>query len=203
MSVVRVLNAEIESISFEQNVQAAQRINSYVAEKTHNMIKEVISSDLISSATTMILLNCIYFKGTWQYMFQKKYTYAGKFFIDETNTVPVQYMTQKTHFMYGFVEELNFASILSLPYKNSDITMLFVLPRKKTGLPEIVNKMSKFDWSTIDQWMGMVQVKVTIPKFNVSFEEEINDVLKNVSINLHTFQYREVHGCVKKDSKMD
>lgn len=185
LSIVRVLNAEIESISFLQNVQAAQRINSFVAQKTHNMINEVITPDLISASTTMILLNCIYFKGTWQYMFQKKNTHAGKFFIDETNTVPVQYMTQKAHFMYGFVEELNFASILSLPYKNSDMTMLFVLPRKKTGLPDIVNNMSNFDWSTIDQQMGSVEVKVTIPKFNISFEEEINNVLKNVSSRLN------------------
>jgi serpin B len=182
MAIVRVLNAEIESISFAQNVQAAIRINAYVAQKTHNMIKHVVDPNSISPATTMILLNCIYFKGTWQYTFPKKQTYPGRFFIDETNTVPVKFMTQKTEFMFGYLEDFDGASILSLPYKNSDMTMLFVLPRRKNGLPDIVNNMTNFDWSTIDQFMGLVEVKVTIPKFNVTFDQTIDGVLKNVSI---------------------
>ena len=129
----------------------------------------------------MILLNCIYFKGSWQYKFPKNKTYDGKFYIDEINTVPVQFMTQKSEFMFGGIEEFNWASILSLPYANSDMTMLFVLPRQIHELPELINNMTNFDWSTVDSRMYPTQVVVTIPKFNASFEQRIEGNLKNVS----------------------
>ncbi|CAG9810356.1 unnamed protein product [Chironomus riparius] len=193
LTIQRVLNAEIESIAFAQNVQAAQRINSYVAQKTHNMIMEVIDQNAINSGITMILLNCIYFKGTWQYKFLKKNTFTGKFFLDETNTVPAQFMTQKTYFSFGYIEELNYASVLSLPYKNSDMTMLFVLPRKKDGLPSLISNMSMVDWSSIDKIMGEIEVKVTIPKFNISFEQDVDGTLKNVSVASREMEFIADH----------
>ncbi|XP_070507847.1 uncharacterized protein [Chironomus tepperi] len=184
MAIERVLNAEIELISFAQNVQAAHRINSYIAEKTHNMIKNVISSDSINSETSMILLNCIYFKGSWLYKFPKHKTYTGQFYIDETNTVSVQYMTQKADFMFGYIEKLGWAQTVSLPYKDSDMTMLFILPRYKYGLPDLVNNMTNYDWSTIDQQMWLSEVIVKIPKFNVSFDQQIDKTLKNMGFQM-------------------
>lgn len=180
-TIIRVLNADIEQIAFAQNIEAAEIINGFVAEKTHNMIKEVIDADGLDAGTTMVLVNCIYFKGEWLYTFNKSRTFTGNFFVDDTNTVPVDYMTIKTKFLNGYINELE-SVVVSLPYKNSDMTMLLILPRNKTGLPYVVSKLSDFDWSTIDQRMRLTNVNVTMPKFNITFDMHIDAILKNVSI---------------------
>jgi len=184
-TISRVLNAEIERISFAQNVEAAERINSYVAEKTHNMITEVIEPNSLNAEITMVLVNVIYFKGDWLYSFNKSLTFTNSFFIDDKSTVPVEFMTIKTRFLNGFIPEFQ-SFVVSLPYKNSDMTMLLVLPRNKTGLPHVVSKMSDFDWTTIDQRMMMSSVNVTMPKFNITFDSHIDGILKNVSKILDT-----------------
>lgn len=181
-TISRVLNAEIERISFVQNVEAAERINSYVAEKTHNLITEVIEPNSLNEGITMVLVNVIYFKGEWLYTFNKSRTFTGSFNVDDKSTVPVDYMTIKTRFLNGYIPELQ-SFVVSLPYKNSDMTMLLVLPRNKTGLPHVVNKMSDFDWSAIDQKMMMGNINVTMPKFNITFESHIDGILRNVSKN--------------------
>lgn len=184
-TISRVLNAEIERISFAQNIEAAERINSYVAEKTHNMITEVIEPNSLNEGITMVLVNVIYFKGDWLYSFNKSRTFTDSFFIDDKSTVPVDFMTIKTRFLNGYIPEFQSFAV-SLPYKNSDMTMLLVLPRNKTGLPYVVSKMSDFDWTTIDQKMMMSSVNVTMPKFNITFDSHIDGILKNVSKTLDT-----------------
>ncbi|CAG9810357.1 unnamed protein product [Chironomus riparius] len=180
-TIIRVLNADIEQIAFAQNIEAAEKINGFVAEKTHNMITEVIDADSIDSGTTMILVNCIYFKGEWLYTFNKSLTFTGNFFVDNTNTVPVDFMTIKSKFSYGYISEFE-SMVVSLPYKNSDMTMLLVLPRNKTGLPYVISKMSDFDWSTVDKNMRVVNVNVTMPKFNITFDSHIDSILKNMGM---------------------
>jgi len=42
---------------------ARRTINSFVAEKTHNMIPEVIGADALNSLTRLVLINTVFFKG--------------------------------------------------------------------------------------------------------------------------------------------
>ena len=179
-TIIRVLNADIESIPFTQNVDAAEKINNFISEKTHKMINDVVDADSIDSGTTMILVNCIYFKGEWLYTFNKSKTFSGNFFIDDTNTVPVDFMTIKTALFYGNIPELD-AVAVSLPYKKSNMTMLLILPGKSIDLSNVIENMSKVDWSTIDKKLIKREINVTMPKFNITFQSRMDGVLKNVS----------------------
>lgn len=179
--ITRVLNAQVEPINFADNINAAKNINNFVANSTNNMIPQVIDPNSLYPRTNMILVNCIYFKGIWETQFPKNQTYRGSFFIDNKNTIQVDYMNVKAKFKVGYFDDFDGFQTLSLPYKNSGMTMLLVLPQNITGLPNLISKMSSFDWTKIEDMMYSMTVNVIMPKFNITFDSKIQNNLKKVS----------------------
>lgn len=53
-----------------ENAKAVNQINEWVKEKTNNMIPKLVQS--LDTSTVLVLLNAVYFKGTWMNQFEKK-----------------------------------------------------------------------------------------------------------------------------------
>jgi serpin B len=174
-------SSEAQNLDFGNNVQAAKTINDWVESKTNNKIKDLIKSDSLDQLTRVVLVNAIYFKGIWEHQFDKEKTFTGAFYLDEEKTVDVEYMTIKKHFRYGIFEDLQAAAV-ELPYKNSDISMLILLPFKKTGLPELENKLKTTSLDTISNQMYSTEVNVEIPKFKIEFDIELKDPLEKMGM---------------------
>jgi serpin B len=127
----------------------------------------------------MVLVNAIYFKGFWTYQFDPKLTFKAPFFLNEDDSVDVDFMKIKKHFKYGRFENLD-ATALELPYKDSDITMLIILPNKRTGLAALESKLNTVDFGEITSQMYSEEVNVELPKFKIEFDIELTDPLKKV-----------------------
>lgn len=125
----------IESLNFDQNTQAARTINSFVAEKTNYQIKEFIQPDKITGDISVMLINAIYFKGSWKQKFDKTLTAAGVFYVNEKQAVRVDFMRMKSSFCYipYYASELG-ASALEIEYTDSKYSFTILLPRSRTGL---------------------------------------------------------------------
>lgn len=110
--------------------KSRQTINSFIEEQTNNKIKDLIPSGMLNSMTRLVLTNAIYFKGTWEWEFDKSDTRDQDFKITPTNFVktPMMYMDpDKARFNYADTETLQ---ILELPYKGDKISMLILLPKQ-------------------------------------------------------------------------
>lgn len=59
----------IQPLNFADNVDSADTINAWVSQKTHGKIQDLISPDSLNSLTRLVLVNAIYFNGTWQHPF--------------------------------------------------------------------------------------------------------------------------------------
>lgn len=88
-------HSEAESVNFADSAGTAKNINDWVEGKTNNKIKNLISPDSLDAMTRLVLVNAIYFKGTWVYQFDPARTYKGPFYLDENKTVDVDYMVIK------------------------------------------------------------------------------------------------------------
>ena len=174
-------NSEAQSLDFSQNEQAAKTINSWVEDHTNNKIKDLINKDSLDSLTRMVLVNAIYFKGFWKHQFDKQQTFKAPFFLNEVDSVDVDFMRIKKHFNYGVFEDLD-ATALELPYKDSDITMMIILPNKRTGLSELEKKLGTIDFSEMSSRMYSQEVNVEIPKFKIEFDVKLNEPLTKVKI---------------------
>lgn len=172
--------SEAQSLDFAENVQSAATINGWVEDNTNNKIKDLIKADSLDADTRMVLVNAIYFKGFWTYQFDPKNTFKAPFYLNEKDTVDVDFMKIKKHFKYGSLQDLD-ATAIELPYKDSDISMLIILPNSKTGLSALEGKLNTIDLSEISSKLYSQEVNVEIPKFKIEFDITLNDPLKKVS----------------------
>lgn len=75
--------SKIQSINFANRARAANTINSWVSQKTHGKIENLISPDALNGLTRLVLVNAIYFKGNWVHRFT--YTNDGPFYPNGCN----------------------------------------------------------------------------------------------------------------------
>ena len=108
--------------------KSRQTINSFIEEQTNDKIKDLIPPGVLNSMTRLVLTNAIYFKGTWEWEFDKSDTREQDFKITPNNVVktPMMYMDpDKARFNYA---DIGYLQILELPYKGEEISMLILLP---------------------------------------------------------------------------
>jgi serpin B len=173
-------NSDAQDLDFKDNTKSAGIINSWVEEQTNNKIKNLIAPDSLGDDTRMVLVNAIYFKGFWTYQFDPKATYRAPFFLNDKDSVDVDFMRVKKHFKYGVIENLD-ATAVELPYKDSDISMLIILPNDRNGLSALENKLSTVDLGEISSKMYSQEVNVELPKFKIEFDIELNEPLQKVA----------------------
>ncbi|XP_073846038.1 antichymotrypsin-2-like isoform X7 [Musca autumnalis] len=173
--------SSVDNIDFGKNVEAAKTINNWVESKTNNLIKDLVSPNLLDEDTRLVLVNAIHFKGEWVHPFSEHATREKDFYLDETNTVKVPMMHISERFRYGEFPELD-AKALEMPYKNSDLSMLIILPNSRTGLVDLEEKLKTVSLHDLTSKMSSNKVNVDLPKFKAEFEMELSDVLKNIGM---------------------
>lgn len=172
-------NSGIESVNFLENVKTAGVINQWVEQKTHDKIKDLIKADTLDGDTRVILVNAIYFKGPWKHQFNKDQTKKEKFWTGQDTSVDVDMMHVKENFKYADLNELD-AVAVELPYNNSDISMLVILPKSRTGLKDLEAKLKNTNLADITGKMYTSEVEVSMPKFRCEFEASLVEPLKKV-----------------------
>ena len=64
-------HSEVEQLDYTDSAKSSKKINDWVAEQTKDKIKDLIPQSSITNDTQLILVNAIYFKGTWMHQFEK------------------------------------------------------------------------------------------------------------------------------------
>lgn len=67
--VTKQFYSVIQPLNFANNVQSANTINAWVSQQTHDKINNLIAPDMLSPLTRLVLVNAIYFNGTWLHPF--------------------------------------------------------------------------------------------------------------------------------------
>lgn len=130
-AVERYYGGKASNVDFiKETEKSRQTINSFIEEQTNNKVKELIPAGQVDHLTRLVITNAIYFKGTWEWEFDKSDTRDKDFYITPENVVktPMMYMdSDKATFNYADLEKLQ---ILELPYKGDKISMLILLPKQ-------------------------------------------------------------------------
>lgn len=177
----KYFNASIYSTDFAKHGNdAMQMINDWVKKQTHEKIDRLLSEPLDPSVI-LVLLNAIYFKGTWKIQFNKEITREENFFGygEKAFRVPLMHVSEK--FNYTHVSELN-GQLLELPYASNDISMYILLPYEKEGLKQIKKSLNS---NYLDEAIGRMyetEVEVAIPKFKFSTEYHLIPQLQSLGI---------------------
>lgn len=174
-------DAEVEGLNF-LDPQAADVVDGWVAEHTNGRITEIVERP-IDPLLVMLLINAIYFKGTWNHQFDPDHTEDDLFYLPDGSTVPCKMMGQGesryyTHFSNSVFEALD------LPYGRDLFSMSIILPRRGVGIDSLIAEMNGQRW---DEWMGSLggwEGGVRIPRFELEYGLELKDVLSSMGMGI-------------------
>jgi serine protease inhibitor len=164
-------DAEVSSLNFE-DPSSVSIINNWVNQNTGGKIDEIL--ERIPPEAVMYLLNAVFFKADWKYLFDQSLTIDDFFITAEGESVPCKMMQQKNNFSY-YSNELFQA--VDLPYGDSLFSMMIFLPNPDRNTNDILNQFNKDNW---DKWKNSFdeeEGKIWMPKFEVGYELKLNDVL--------------------------
>ncbi len=175
-----VYGAEIRAADFTGNLNGEKKkIAAWIDKKTNHFLPNYQSS--ASAATIVDLLNVIYFKGNWNFPFEK-YATAEKIFTSingETSSVPMmrQIFTRKI----AYAENASCKGI-ALPYKNFGAEMILILPKDANAL----NVAEIFDEDFVAQVAAAPRfngkVDVLLPKFELDIKNNLVKDLRQIGI---------------------
>jgi serpin B len=130
-----------EPIDFIANPAAAtQRINKWVADQTHDRIRDLIPGRALDKTTRLVLANALYLKAPWASEFSDNATQREPFFVRGGEPLDVPMMRKRSdHFGYARREGF---TVVSLPYAGDDLQFVVLLPDDLNGLRALESKLT-------------------------------------------------------------
>lgn len=159
--------------------QTVTMVNNWIAEKTNNLIKNMLGT--LDPSTVMLLVNAIYFKGKWESQFDKANTHDGSFIKNDGAMVQVPMMRQTSG--YKLFKGDGF-TLAELPYGQGNFAMDVILPDDYTG---IGNTLSKINNESFNTWLGQMtetQTDIVFPRFKYSYKQELRKILSDMGMSL-------------------
>lgn len=169
-----------ESRSFDiTDATAPDKINKWIEDNTNGLIKEMV--DKLEDNTVMLLINAIYFKGKWEFQFDKTKTVNRTFYKPGGNPVEVPMMKQKESFKVfegdGFI-------LAEFPYGQGNYVMDVILPDDRDGLNGISGRLTGPEFTN---WLNQLitrETEVSFPKFKYGFKKKLKDVLTDMGMGI-------------------
>lgn len=164
-------DAELAELDFGRP-DAPDIINAWIERATEGLIKEMIDS--VGPDVVMYIINAIYFKGDWASQFDPADTRDETFRTGDGREVTVPMMHQQTRLPFASTETY-FA--VDLPYGDSLYSMSILLPREGVNVDDVIAQLDTDSWTRLAAQYRNDLVDLKMPRFEMSYEKELNDVL--------------------------
>lgn len=164
--------AGLQELDFAGSVETSrQTINTWIEQQTQKKISNAIPPDGLPERTKLVLVNAIYFKGSWDNPFQKQVTVPKPFHLENGESVNVPTMHQLRDFKYTEIE--NLCQCVELPYRGKALSMVVFLPLKDLAPLEQL-----FTIENVQAWLKLLdgnseRVELALPKFNVTYSTDL------------------------------
>ncbi len=183
-----------------------KEINSWIADRTKDKIKDMLAPQSLPAATRLVLVNAIYFKGTWQEPFETRSTEPADFSAPGGKSrVPMMNQRNMEHVSYTACNgdgspfatpnrvslgtkpaecypDKNGFLIAELPYKGDGMVMTIFAPQSPDGLPTL-EKMLTAD--KVREWTSRLvnrKTNVALPKFTFKTSYNLNEPLMSMGM---------------------
>lgn len=158
--------APVEAVDFGK-AETRAHINQWVEDQTNKRVKDLIGEGVLNSLTRLVLVNAIYFKGTWATEFDKKNTTPQPFFTGSRKfDVPMMFRTMNGRARVRYAE-LDGVQVLELPYQGGDVTMVVLLPQARDGLGALEKKLDAAQFERLVGALRPSEVDVFLPRFRI------------------------------------
>ncbi|XP_006875865.1 PREDICTED: heparin cofactor 2 [Chrysochloris asiatica] len=154
------------------------KTNHHILKLTKGLIKDALEN--VDPATQMMILNCIYFKGSWVKKFPVEMTHNHNFRLNEREVVKVPMMQTKGPFLAASDQDLD-CEVLQLEYVGG-ISMLIVVPHKLSGMKTLEAQLVPL---VVERWQKSMTNRtreILLPKFKLEKNYNLVETLKAMGI---------------------
>ena len=177
----------------------ADQVNKWCSEKTHGKINKII--DNIDSKTNMLILNAVYFRGKWLSKFESFETRKLPFYNFGYEKIEVNTMTQISHF--NFYRDKNVKAI-ELKFEEDYMSAIIILPLNAENINVYIDILSLNNdkyYKILDR-LKMAKVNLQLPKFELEFEENLNQVLINLGMHEAFDEFKADFSGLREEGKL-
>ena len=162
---------------------AADSIDDWVDERTEGLIDEIAADlGLPNPQAVLVLLNTVYFLGTWTTAFDERDTREAPFALDGGAEVMVPTMHRsaaevKTAFGDGF-------QMLRLPYGDDErFGMEVLLPDEDVALDELLDDLDAEVWrKAVDGLETATFSEIALPRFELEWDANLDEALQSLGM---------------------
>lgn len=173
-------------------------VNKWIQEKSHNLLDEFN----VPSDSRAMLLNIVFFNGSWVEPFVSEYTVDMPFYLNENKQTKATFMSGEQDIDY-IEDRTDGLKMIKLKYKNnkdinSSFSMYVLLPNNY-NVKEIISKLTFKKFENLISNMKEDTVDIRIPKLDIHTYFDIKKHLEHKALNRNeTVQYR-----LKSNNKKD
>ena len=176
----RWYSANVTNLDFVGKPDASRQIiNTWVVDRTHDKIQNLLPSGSINPATRLVITNAIYFKGNWVKQFDANDTQDADFRVSPEKTVTVKMMKQTDKDAIYPYAEIADLQMLSMPYAHgtgNGLSMIVLLP-KKDNIATAEAALDPQNLSLLKQSTSYQRVTVYFPKFKLNTQYGLSGTL--------------------------
>ncbi|MBI2767323.1 MAG: serpin family protein [Chloroflexi bacterium] len=179
-TLARYYGAAMHLADFEKDPEASRKaINAWVAERTEQLIKDLLPRDAVSFDTRLVLTNAVYFKAAWQSRFDKGSTAPGDFHRLDGSTVQAPMMHGEGTYPASVDPAL---TVVELPYQGGRIAMDILMP-PLAGFQAFETVMARSIAPAIAALKPQTVV-LALPKFSFSYNTSLKPALDALGMKL-------------------
>lgn len=172
--------AEAKNANFAEKKNTKLLIDEWVSNKTHGMIPQLDTK--ISQDALMVVLDAIYMNGKWESPFKPYLTEKDMFNNSNGTTSEVDMMYQALYDAeYAETDEYQ---VITLPYRNSEYSMMVVLPKDGVSIDDVMSEPYWIDsqmYLCEDDMLNKV-VELYMPRFKFNNTLSFKEILSRLGL---------------------
>ncbi|XP_068437120.1 protein Z-dependent protease inhibitor [Clinocottus analis] len=170
--------ADIQRVDFADTKESIGFINEFIKNKTRDKVPEMIST--LDPVTRLMLINTIFFQGSWQMPFNSNFTENAPFYVNNYNIVQVPMMFLEDKF-YSWKDVPLGAKVLKLPYQEG-VSMLILLPNKGVDYTVVDDGITAKKFLSWIKNLQKTKLEVQLPKFKMEESYSLQDILPDMGM---------------------
>jgi serpin B len=179
-AVTDAFDARVESRDFSSSA-TLKAINDWVSDNTNEKIPTIV--DQLDPSLVMLLINAIYFEGTWTTQFDPKDTEQRNFRRDDGSSVTVDMMNVSDAEVFSGGAQGY--SALELPYGGGAFSFVVVLPDQPGDLRGFLQGLDDTQWAHIMEGLHEGSLdQISLPRFKLDFDAYLNDALDSMGMGV-------------------
>ncbi|WP_157960353.1 serpin family protein [Marinimicrobium alkaliphilum] len=178
--LARHYGAGIRRVDFRNDAEAVRlEINDWVERKTEERIVDLLPPESLNAETRFVLVNAIYFLGSWKHAFEEESTRNQPFMRPDGSQIDVPMMRQTAHFGHYAGEH---TVAVSMPYIGDDIELVAMMPADADNFNRWAAELDREHFDGVLENINSRDVALHFPRFESGSDLKLSELLESMGM---------------------